>query len=99
MIRCAGYFRSVNSKQFAMELTPSFLCRQMGHGGGGGGTGGCWGGGVILFGVANGMSVLWLASEFTRQTIIHSCRQHLMLSYAVGVAQVHKLALCTTSVM
>ena len=43
MIRCVGYFRSANSKQFAMEMTPSFLCRQMGHGGGGG-TGGCWGG-------------------------------------------------------
>ena len=62
---------------------------------GGGGGGGC----VILFGAASGMSVLWLASELTRQTIIHSCRQHLMLSYAVGVAQVHKLALCTNSVM
>ena len=59
MIRCAGYFRSANSKQFAMEMTPSFLCRQMGHGGGG--RGGCWGGGgeVIVFGAASGMSVLW----------------------------------------
>ena len=62
------------------------------------GGGGVWVG-VILFGAASGMSVLWLASELTRQTIIHSCRQHLMLSYAVGVAQVHKLALCTNSVM
>ena len=60
MIRCAGYFRSTNSKQFAMEMTPSFLCRQMGHGGGG--RGGCWGrgeGGVILFGAVSGMNVLW----------------------------------------
>ena len=52
----------------------------------------------------NSLSSFWLwclinsihdikrASELTRQTIIHSCRQHLMLSYAVGVAQVHKLA-------
>ena len=43
MIRCAGYLRSANSKQFAMEMMSSFLCRLMGNGGGG--RGGCWGGG------------------------------------------------------